>query len=208
MIKKFVKEFNLIIANGLKSGYFKEDYFTTWNYHKNSETHSRMQGAIAGICVRMGFNVEIERSFTFEDNGEKIKFRPDISIYKGDKLEAFIEYESTNSSDERFYSMGYENTSDLRCLKKYGLAGQNVPPYWIVISTLPKKNVEYSDWNSWYPSRSKNKKYNKIIESPYDYFMPIYIKETEKVMYNGKIKTKFYLLNIDSGEVGLVKFFR
>jgi hypothetical protein len=70
--------------------------------------------------MNLGYDVEIERGFNFIDDNKAVRFIPDIILYKSDKLFAFIEYESTNSSDQRFYSMGYENTSDLRCLKKYG----------------------------------------------------------------------------------------
>lgn len=131
-----------------------------------------------------------------------MRFKPDIAFYNENILEAFIEYESTNSSDTRFFNMD-ATTSDLRCIKYFGSEGNNLlPKYWIVIFTLPKRSVDKKSWKSW-ESRKSDKRFMQLIESPFNFYFPRYIKESKQLFKTSKIYTDLYLLNIDQGMVTL-----
>lgn len=204
-IQKFVSKINQEIKKKLNSGFFKEDYFLTWDYNYQSEVHSRIQAIIVKVCYELGLNVEVERGFNYNDNGKTVRFKPDIATYKDNNLFAFIEYESTNSSDARFYD-DERSTSDLRCLLKYTQSKINLPKHWIMISTLPKNEVISTRWKSWEYNKS-NAEFKKIISSPFKYYFPKYVEETKKIL--GKIKTdsKIYLLNLDRNLITIEKEF-
>ena len=172
-IQEFTSKLNEEIKNKLNSGFFKEDYFISWDYNYQSEVHSRIQAIITKVCYDLGFDVEVERGFNYEDNSKTVRFKPDIVIYKDNKLFAFIEYESTNSSDARFYD-NERPTSDLRCLLKYTQSNpNNLPIHWIIISTLPKNEVISTKWKS-YEYNKSNPEFKKIVSSPFNYYFPKY----------------------------------
>jgi hypothetical protein len=50
MVNKLIKQLNKDIVLGLKSGFIKEGYFTSWKYNTQSEAHSRLLGLISGAC--------------------------------------------------------------------------------------------------------------------------------------------------------------
>ncbi|MEA3229394.1 MAG: hypothetical protein U9P44_00620, partial [archaeon] len=180
-IKEFVDRLNKEIANRLKAGFLKEDYFITWDYNYQSEVHSRIQAIITKVCYKLGFDVEVERGFNYSDKDKTIRFKPDIAIYKDNKLFAFIEYESTNSSDARFYD-DKRPTSDLRCLLKFSLSNpDNLPKYWIIISTLPKQKVNPKRWKS-YEYNKSDSNFGQIVSSPFDYYFPKYVEATQRVL--------------------------
>lgn len=188
----------------IQSGFLKEEYFTTWDYNYQSEVHSRILGLIIRICHELEFDVEIERGFNYKQAERTIRFRPDVSVYKDNRLKAFIEYESTNSSDARFYDINRE-TSDLRCIKLFGSDPSNdIPELWIVIFTLPKGEVEKKKWDSWEMNKS-NKKFLELVASPYDFYFPKYIKEATNVYGSFKISSDLYLLNIDRSKLRIEK---
>jgi len=200
-IQSLINNLNKEIKRKLSSGFFVVEYFTTWNYNYQSEVHSRVQALIIGVCNKMGFDIETERGFNYKERKDTVRFKPDITLYENNKIFAFIEFESTNSSDARFYEQSAP-TSDLRCLKMYASSNQEVPPYWIIISTLPKKSVKSTAWHSYYFPKS-DARFKKLIKSPFKYYFPKYIKETKKIMKDKRIKTKVFLLNIDSNKVKL-----
>lgn len=206
-IQDFINRLNNEIKNKINSGFFKEDYFITWKYNRQSEVHSRVQAIIVKVCYDLGFDVEIERGFNYDgDNGKTVRFKPDIVIYKENKLFAFIEYESTNSSDARFYDFE-RATCDLRCLWKYSLSNSmNVPRYWIILSTLPKLKVNQKQWKS-YEYNKSDPEFQKIITSPFEYYFPRYVEETRKVLEKIKNDSKVCLLNLNKNKIELEKEF-
>jgi len=209
-IQDFVSKFNLEIKNKINSGFFNEEYFVTCDYNYQSKVHSRVQAIIVKICYELGFNVEVERGFNYNDNVGKRKtkrFKPDITIYDKNKLFAFIEYESTNSSDSRFFDGENWSTSDLRCLLKYTQSNpNNLPKYWVIISTLPKCEIISKRWKSWEYNKS-DPKFKKIITSPFNYYFPKYVQETQKILDKIETNSKICLLNLDRNKVSIEKEF-
>jgi hypothetical protein len=200
-VNQLISKLNKELKRKLLSGFIKEEYFTTWDYNYQSEVHSRVQALIIGVCNKMGFDIETERGFNYKEGRDTVRFKPDITLYKNNKVFGFIEYESTNSSDDRFYDLSAP-TSDLRCLKMYVPSDHEVPPYWIIISTLPKRLVKKENWFSYCFSKS-DAKFKKLIKSPFKYYFPRYISKTKKIIKDKRIKTKVFLLNIDSNKVKL-----
>lgn len=210
-LQDFIERLNSVLREKLKTGFLKEDYFITWDYNYQSEVHSRMQGIIAKVCFEMGFDVEIERGFNYRtDDNRSRRFVPDISIYKDNKLIAFIEYESTNSSDARFYDI--ENlidwpTSDLRYLREYTkteLVPQ--PEYWIIISTLPKESVDPKKWKAHKISR-KGPDFRKLTNSPFEFHFKKYVEATDSVSKEINHAVTIALLNLDKNMVTLEKLY-
>lgn len=206
MIQEFISELNDEIGKGIESGSLKEEYFTTTNHNKNNEVHQRIIPIIVCACKKLGYEVELERGYSYccDKSGRKVDFIPDISIYKNNKLTGIIEYESTNSSDARFYDPNRK--SDLRNLKEYVSDQDNdIPEFWIIISTLPKRSVKYEDWKTRDRKISRRSdEFQDIIKSPFKYYYPKYIEETKKVLDDiVKVAPDMFLLNIDKKKVEL-----
>jgi hypothetical protein len=205
-IQKFISNLNSEIRNKIKNGFLKKEYFTTCDFNYQSEVHSRFLSLIVKICHNLGFDSEIERGFNYNNNGKIVRFKPDVALYKDNKLHSFIEYESTNSSDGRFYDFK-RGTCDLRCIYKYSLSNpNNLPLFWIIISTLPKQNVYYKSWKSW-DFKKKDRTFKEVIKSPYRFYFPKYISETKKIVEKINIKTKIVLLNIDNNKIIIEKIY-
>ena len=110
----------------------------TWN--QNSWLHSRVLGAL----VRA-----VERPLVpLVEVGWSRNFCPDLCIIdESDTVQAVIEYESTNSSDERLFG------KDIWHFEEAILAeapnGKELPPWWVLISTLPSCKVKNWPWYEW-----------------------------------------------------------
>ena len=204
MIEDFIKSLNNQIKVNLKSGFLKEEYFTTFEYNIRSEVHSRMHALITKICFDFGFDIELEKRFGYKNNGKKISFKPDIALYKNNKFIGIIEYESTNSSDARFYDQEC-GPSDLRYFHEYNTDDEikEIPDYWIIITTLPKNSVEKKDWKSYQLKRTSDE-FKRLIQSPFNFYMPTYKEKIENIISHNQISSNIYLLNIDKNKVELI----
>jgi len=201
-INNFINSFNIELKLGLSSGFLREEYFTTWDYNYQSEVHSRIMGLIVKICSNQNLNIEIERGLNYTFEGKNKRFRPDIIIYKGNEIFAIIEYESTNSSDSRFFDFN-RPTSDLKFINYYLkstniLKNSKTPKYWMIISTLPNNSVNSKNWGSW-EFRKKDVQFQQLINSPYEFYIENYKKHTAEIVKNFDFKstTKICLFNID-----------
>lgn len=205
-ITSLLRQLNKEIKDKLKTGFLNKEFFSTWNFNPQSVANSRIHGLIATTLHDLGFNIEIERAFGYRKrDGKKVRFKPDITVYKGNELIAFLEYESTNSSDSRFYSQEGWSTNVLpnmagfaNDMKREG----TMPPYWIIIFTLPEQPVEKKCWYS-YECNKHDKEFDKITASPYKYYFQTFIKETKAVLHNKNITSKVCLMNISDGKVKL-----
>lgn len=75
-------------------------------------------------------------------------FKPDICVVDDqDHTVAVVEYESVNSSDERL--MGKDMRHFQRAIQEYQGTTANLPPFWIIISTLPDEPVAGWRWYGW-----------------------------------------------------------
>jgi hypothetical protein len=193
LVPDFISRFNEKAKQEMSSGFWKPEYFTTWIFNSQSEVHSRVHATIAQVLHELGLKVEVERSF---NSGKLARFRPDVSVYRDNKLSGIVEYESTNSSDARFYDFNREACS-LRHLEKSRDIGI---PCWIFISTLPKAPVEKTKWYS-YEFKKSDPEFSRLIASPYNFYFPRYVFETEKVITRNNIKAKVCLLNIDENRL-------
>lgn len=208
MIQEFISELNDEIGKRVESGFFENDIFTNWKYNKGSELHKKMMRTIVRVCGNLNYDVDVERGFSYccDKSGRKVNFKPDISLYKENKLLGIIEYESTNSSDARFYDP--KRKSDLKYLQGYVSDPDNqfdIPEFWIIISTLPKRPVKYEDWKTRDRKISRRSdEFQDIIKSPFKYYYPKYIVETKKVLDNiAQVAPDVFLLNIDNNKVEL-----
>ncbi len=204
MISEFSKLLNNEIKEGLKSGFLREEYFATHTYNYQSEVHSRILGLIVRVLHSMGLEIEIERGFNYLLDGKNIRFKPDIVAYKKGAVEFFIEYESTNSSDARFYDME-RSTSDLRCLEYFGSSkSRDIPRDWVVILTLPRTSVERSKWHSWEFLKS-DQKFEELIRSPFDFYFQNCVTQASNAYERRSIYPNLHLLNIDRNELRVEK---
>ncbi len=207
-VPAFIKNFNTIINKKNHIGFLKKEYFTTTDFNEHFEVHSRILPLICSVCKDMEYETEIERNYPYEayDNDKKRTFnkpfKPDISVFSNDKLTAFIEYESTNSSDLRFIDIdeNYGHTkSDLRHFKGYMADKNTTKPFeWIIISTLPSGRVDRTWYSHDYRKIKNKKEYQHLISSPLNHFKNEYEREARTVFrilnVNG---TTLRMLNID-----------
>ena len=212
-IDVFIDKLNDNINEKIESGFLKEEYFTTCNYNVGSEVHSRMHALIVKTCYDLNpdCNIELEKRLNYndekkddEDKPKKVSFRPDITIHDDKKLIGIIEYESTNSSDGRFYDLE-RTTSDLRSLAGYISDNNNediIPAFWIIISTLPKDSVEQKDWKSREFNKSTDD-FKQLIKSPFEYYYTDYIDETKNILHGKEGLPNVFLLNINKRSVDL-----
>ena len=217
-INEFISKLNDNINDKIESGFLKEKYFTTCRYNVDSEVHSRMHALIVKTCYDFNskWDIELEKRLSYND-GKKVSFKPDITIHENNKLIGIIEYESTNSSDGRFYD-SKRPTSDLRSLAGYISDDNNkdeIPKFWIIISTLPKDSVEKKDWKSREFNKSTSE-FDDLIKSPFEYYYTNhinetnYIDETKKISDESKKKLdgkkrlpNVFLLNINKRSIDL-----
>jgi hypothetical protein len=73
-------------------------------------------------------------------------FCPDLCVVdESDSVVAVVEYESTNSSDERLVGKDLRHFEE--AIQAARRDGSPLPPWWIVISTLP--NCPVTNWKWW-----------------------------------------------------------
>lgn len=212
-IEAFISKLNDNINQKIETGFLKEKYFTTCRHNAGSEVHSRMHALIVKTCYDLNPNcdIELEKRLSYndekkedEDKPKKVSFKPDITVHKDNKRIGIIEYESTNSSDGRFYD-SKRPTSDLRSLAGYISDDNNkdeIPKFWIIISTLPKDSVEKKDWKSREFNKSTSE-FDDLIKSPFEYYYPTYIQKIKKRFDGEKGIPNVFLLNINKKSVEL-----
>ncbi len=210
-VRGLIYQLNKEIQKRILSGFLKEEYFTTGEYNTESEAHSRIQALIVKACYNLGYDVEVERGFNC---GKEGRFRSDVVVYEKNKVNkpfAIIEYESTNSSDEGYWD-SEKGSSDLKNLSKYMKSKSN-KPNWIIISTLPKKEVDKKRWKDRYYKRFSHTQkdrdiFEEIVISPFNYYSEKYVEETQKKLKElNDRKSKICLLNLDVDTISLVKEF-
>lgn len=172
------------------------EHLETTNRNQLHETHSLILGALAHAAYdHIGEEygtVAIERGLKVI--GERM-FRPDITLWQSrGRLVGVMDYESTNSSDSRIIDRNFEN------YRKYvGRALHDIPHFWVILTTLPSKEVKSSDWNSWDYSK-KNKKYEELRKNPFQFWFRQY-KEKFAGLVRKREKCPLYVANLDSNEL-------
>jgi len=133
-------------------GLLPKEAFTNGAWNKNSWLHSRVFGALVQAVHRpLLAHVEVCWSRNFH---------PDLCIVDpNEHVQAIIEYESTNSSDERLFGKDIWHFEEAILSKAPG--SDDPPPWWVLISTLPTCRVKNWSWYAWntsldYPPASKD----------------------------------------------------
>lgn len=133
-----------------------------WN--RKSWLHARMFGAMVRAVRRPACPmVEIKWNAGFV---------PDLCVANArDKVIGVVEYESTNSSDERLF--GKDLAHFETAVLKYQNAVADLPGWWLVISTLPRCPVRRWPWHPWnndphYPPAVKSREARNA--SPLSYY--------------------------------------
>jgi len=134
-----------------------------------SKLHARMLGALARAAQRPLVPL-IEVKW-------RQRFCPDLCVINdAEHVLAVVEYESTNSSDERLVGKDlYHFEQVIKDGKDDVEAGVPLPIYWIMISTPPDCPVKKWPWYEWntlvdYPPQLKDRKIRNA--SPYRYYEP------------------------------------
>lgn len=144
-----------------QQGALTREWFTDGKWNKRSRLHARVWGALVR-SVQPPFVPMVEMTW-------RQSFRPDLCIMDNhDHMIAMVEYESTNSSDERMMDKDIKNFE--RAILNYvGYEQHPDDPAWrfpewrILISTLPDGPVQGWRWwlyyneNTAYPPPIKDK---------------------------------------------------
>lgn len=142
-----------------RQGAFSRSWLTNGNWNKQSWLHSRIFGLMARAVERPLIpHIEVRWHQAF---------KADLTVDYRDQVISIIEYESTNSSDERLmakdvthyekaiqFYIGYEEHS--------GEPYWKLPEWWIIVSTLPNDPVK--DW-PWWPYYNEDMDYPPAIKS-------------------------------------------
>lgn len=121
-------------------GLLPTEAVTDGNWNQNSWLHSRLFGAL----VRA-----VERPLVpLVEVGWSKGFCPDLCIIdQTDSVQAVIEYESTNSSDERLVGKDIAHYEEAILAQAADLTA--LPSCWVLISTLPSCDVKRWPWWEW-----------------------------------------------------------
>jgi hypothetical protein len=142
-------------------GFLTQDWILK-DYNDCSWLHARIWGALVR-AVPLSCTPNVDVKWTGD-------FRPDLCICdERDKVAGVVEYESTNSSDERMME------KDLQHFEAEILAeverGENRTPWWMLISTLPDRAVKgwrfYSGYEGYPPTEKSRARRN---ENPLAYY--------------------------------------
>jgi hypothetical protein len=156
-LTKITYDLNLLGSRGA----FKKDWLTDGSWNKQSWLHARM----LGVLIR---SIEHPLIPMVEMRWHR-HFKPDICIAnEQEEIIAVIEYESTNSSDERLMDKDILHYRDaILSYKGYenykGDPSWIIPEWWLIISSLPDCSVRGWPWwkgyneETYYPPKLKSK---------------------------------------------------
>ncbi len=154
----FLKSWLARVADELNDLGKRDALFQEWvvngDWNRNSWLHARIFGALIR-SVDKPFIPMVEIKF-----GRR--FKPDLFIVKpvpwskDDDEIAVIEYESTNSSDRRIVEKDLSHFEWAIGMYRSGKYPGPIPPWLIVITTLPDCKVWHWPW--WYGGRGKAKR--------------------------------------------------
>jgi len=183
----------------LKIKILTSEHLESTSHNKLNETHSLIWGTLySSISQLLGDKCVVAIGRSLRSESMRRRFTPDISLWSpnGTKtLIAIVDYESTNSSDSRIIR---RNLKNYRQYVETSL-DTNIPNFWIILTTLPSKKVSKANWYSWDLRRKRMSKdeYLKLLENPYEYWLPKYSKAFEELREHIK-KCPLYVANLSS----------
>jgi hypothetical protein len=175
---------------------FTRGWILDGNWNKNSWLHARVLGALARSVPRPWVPMMEVKWHRW--------FRPDLCIVgETDSTVAVVEYESTNSSDERMFGKDLRHFETAICA--YLNQSKLLPKWWMLISTLPNcqvRNNYYYDWTGCgFPPPEKSKKLRN--ENPLTYYEP-YLHDWLDALwqrlldvFGGRLPTQIIWANLD-----------
>lgn len=199
-VNEILTSFANSLTDLIRIGAITTEHLETTNRNQLHETHSLIVSVLhRSVCqvVKKECVVTLGHGLR-EGKGMKL-FKPDITVWKIEaikRLLGVIDYESTNSSDDRVIDsfVNYQNYIDKPSLFR-------IPEFWAIITTLPSREVKKSDWDSRYLSK-KDDKYKKMIKNPFQYYFPEYTEEFNK-RQEQREKCPLYVANLDAKELRL-----
>lgn len=138
-----------------------------WLENQEGDVESMLHSRVWAVLAKTGFDLDyvVEVSSGFKPIDAR-QFRPDIQLWRSDKLVFLIEYESTNSSDSRVLWKDLKHYVD-------SAGNSTFPDYWLVIYTLPDHRVD--KWKSW-DYRSTDPVVYQIRKNPHEYYKRFFEK--------------------------------
>ncbi len=197
------------IQSLMKSNHLDKSWFEKHSeYSPKHILHSRILGLLTRIDFGNNWITDIERSLKPAKKG-KI-FTPDVIVRTPeDRIGAIIEYESINSSDSRIIWKDLVNYTNY---VKYPSKLDGLPIIWIIITTLRHGLVE--DWSFWDWTKREGFDQNKNMDdkdklkkSPFNYYKERFIKKFEEAFEKTNKKCPVCWMNIDGGDVNIIKYF-
>jgi hypothetical protein len=167
-LPSFLSSFQAEIDDLVERRFLNAESITDGSRNYQSKLHARMLGALARAVQRpLVPLIEVKWSQ---------RFCPDLCVVDdvvdaNERIVAVVEYESTNSSDERLEG------KDLSHFEEAIIGNLEakcpLPTHWIMISTLPDCSVTNWPWWAWnrldcYLRKVKDRKLRN--ESPYRYY--------------------------------------
>lgn len=199
--------------NGLgKRELFKQEWLTNGKWNQYSWLHARMLGILVRSVKTPLFPMVEAR---WDGN-----FKPDIQVVnEDDDTIAVIEYESTNSSDQRLMIKDIDHFE--KAILEYADYEKHpddsdwkLPEWWILISTLP--NCAVVRW-PWWQDYSENPRYPPQVKSrmerdqnPLNYYRPAlhqYLAESWQKIVKEFGKTppcKLVWVNLSTDSIGVM----
>jgi len=124
-----------------KIGALTDDWFLDADYNHLCRLHARLWAAISrSVPVRYITNIERKLVTSFVPDLCVTEMEADV-----ERVVAVIEYESTNSSDARLWAKDVRYFS--KVIQAQAASTAELPAWWIIISTLPDRQVKSKPWH-------------------------------------------------------------
>jgi hypothetical protein len=173
-VDQFLRKLSRNISEAIESGAIELDWLSSTKGNHEYTLHSR----VLGILVKTGFGL---RGYTvgveagFKQKGH-LQFKPDLQLWKADRLQFLIEYESTNSSNRHVFEKDVRRYVD-------SLDGEPLPRHWLVIYTLPDTRVERPAWK-FYGLKKSTPLARRILKAPHGYYKELLARTLTKMKIN------------------------
>jgi hypothetical protein len=194
-LAEVAKELNRLADRGV----WTREWILHSDYNHQSWLHALVWGALVR-AVPDGYVPMVDVKW-------KGSFRPDLCICQDvdmNKVFAVVEYESTNSSDERIPRDVLSHFREAICAQVE--AGRLDTRWWLILSTLPSDPV--TDWPYWGEDRKRITARNK---NPFAFYHRSILKGIRDTcsrvrrVYSGNMPTKIVWANLDETHLTVVR---
>jgi len=182
---------------------FSSEWIEKRRYLKDNRLHVGMLGVISNVCSQLGYLLGPgeklymnEKAQPYRQRGREYRsLKPDFTLWEGSALEGIIEYETMNSSDYRIITRDLKRYS---VSTKHGLVEIRQPMFWLIITTLPNKEIKKKDrWFTWsYDGHLSGEERENVFRNPYEYYYSKWLPEFRKIEKGFTSITQLYLANL------------